>query len=121
MNILKNKVHQEMTSSAVSPDPCVAATIEEQDADFNQHRHLTTKQQIQMTRPTIHMGTSIVSILEANTKATSIRHQMALNILATSIHHQVAYSILATSIHSKVALHIQATNTNRNMASLANQ
>lgn len=36
MDILKNKVHQEMTSSAVSPDPCVAATIEEQDADFNQ-------------------------------------------------------------------------------------
>lgn len=39
MNILKNKVHQEMTSSAVSPDPCVAATIEEQDADFHQVAH----------------------------------------------------------------------------------
>lgn len=39
MDILKNKVHQEMTSSGVSPDPCVAATIEEQDADFNQVAH----------------------------------------------------------------------------------
>lgn len=74
-----------------------------------------------MTRPTIRMGTSIVSILEANTKGISIHHKVAHSILAASIHHQVAYSILATSIHSKVALNIQATNTNRNMASLVNQ